>query len=206
MAPPFSVFLLYRKLQWKMTKKELRKIYREKRESLTLGAKHAMLAGMQECFREIPIISKARVFSYKTITARNEVDTSVFEELLSTEYDAAAFCYPAIPSDGGAMEAYLDNEEITWEEVGFGLTQPASGKMVSPHEIDIVLVPLLAFDCNGQRLGYGKGFYDGYLSRCRPDVLSIGLSWFEPEQTLPEIGAHDVPLKYCVTPQRLYVF
>jgi 5-formyltetrahydrofolate cyclo-ligase len=189
-----------------MTKKELRKTYREKRENLTLAGRHALLADMQECFREIQLISKALVFSYKAMTARNEVETSVFEELLATEYDAASFCYPAIPAGGGAMEAYLDNEEITWEEVAFGLTQPASGKMVSPHEIDIVLVPLLAFDCQGQRLGYGKGYYDGFLARCRPDVISIGLSWFAPEQTLPEIGAHDVPLKYCVTPQRLYVF
>ncbi len=189
-----------------MTKKELRKIYREKRESLTLGAKHAMLADMQECFREIPLMVKALVFSYKTMAARNEVETSVFEELLSTEYDAASFCYPAIPAGGGAMEAYLDNEETIWEEIAFGLTQPASGKMVTPQEIDIVLVPLLAFDSHGQRLGYGKGYYDGYLYRCRPDVISIGLSWFAPEQTLPEIGAHDVPLKYCVTPQRIYVF
>lgn len=189
-----------------MTKKALRKIYKEKRGLLTLGAKHAMLAAMQECFREIPLMAKALIFSYKTMAARNEVETSVFEELLATEYDAMEFCYPAIPSNGGAMEAYLDNGEIAWEEVGFGLTQPASGKIVAPYEIDIVLVPLLAFDSHGQRLGYGKGYYDGYLSRCRQDVLSIGLSWFEPEQTLPEIGAHDVPLKYCVTPQRLYVF
>ncbi|HSK11967.1 MAG TPA: 5-formyltetrahydrofolate cyclo-ligase, partial [Phnomibacter sp.] len=80
------------------------------------------------------------------------------------------------------------------------------GTLLDPTDIDVILVPLLAFDEQGHRLGYGKGFYDRFLKDCRPDALKIGLSWFEAETALPEIGAHDVPLNYCVTPHRLYVF
>jgi 5-formyltetrahydrofolate cyclo-ligase len=189
-----------------MTKNVLRTQYRQMRASLSLESKHKMLASMQEYFREIPLVRHALVLSYKAMASKHEVDTAVFEEVLSTEYDAASFCYPAVKFGTDKMDAYLDDMDIIWEDAGFGLRQPASGNKVSPEKIDIVLVPLLAFDTRGQRLGYGKGFYDGYLARCRAGVISIGLSWFEPEQTLPEIGAHDVPLKYCVTPQRLYVF
>lgn len=206
MEPPSSVFFNYRKAREKMTKKELRKQYRAQRETLTLSAKHAMLASMQETFRAIPITRGAIVLSFKAMAAKHEVDPSVFEEVLSEEYGAVSFCFPAVHFGEGEMHAYLDDEQITWEEVPFGLSQPASGNIISPEKIDLVLVPLLAFDEAGNRLGYGKGFYDRFLSKCRPDVLSIGLSWFEAEQTLPEIGPHDVPLKYCVTPQRLYVF
>ena len=206
MEPPYSVFLNCLKLKRKMNKKALRKQYREMRNVLSPAAKHAMLAGMQDFFREIPLIPKALVLSYKAIASKNEVDPSVFEEVLSTEYDAVSFCFPSVYFEEGEMDAYLEDEQVTWEEVKFGLSQPASGNIVSPEKIDIVLVPLLAFDCQGNRLGYGKGFYDRFLARCRPGVVSIGLSWFEAEQTLPEISSHDVPLKYCVTPQRLYVF
>jgi len=189
-----------------MTKRELRKHYRARRETLTLSAKHAMLAAMQENFRAIPIPLGANVLSFKPMAAKHEVDPAVFEEVLSAEYGAVSFCFPAVHFGEGEMHAYLDDEQITWEDVPFGLRQPATGNIISPEKIDLVLVPLLAFDDSGNRLGYGKGFYDRFLSKCRPDVLSIGLSWFEAEQTLPEIGTHDVPLKYCVTPQRLYVF
>jgi 5-formyltetrahydrofolate cyclo-ligase len=189
-----------------MSKKDLRKKYLEMRQGIGLSGRHGMLAEMQEFFREISITKGAKVLSYCAMTAKNEVDPSVFEELLASEYEAAAFAFPAVRFGTGEMEAYLDNEHLVWEEVAFGLTQPASGTLLNPLEIDVVLTPLLAFDLAGYRLGYGKGFYDRYLNRCRPDVISIGLSWFEAEQSIPEIGAHDVPLKYCVTPQRLYVF
>ncbi len=189
-----------------MTKRDLRKLYLERRSTLSLSSKHAMLAAMQDFFRQIPLLQGARIMSFKAMTARHEVDPSVFEELLFTEYEAASCSFPAVHFEEDEMHAYLDDGDITWQEVRFGLTQPASGNLIAPANLDIILVPLLAFDVMGNRLGYGKGFYDRFLAKCRPGVLSIGLSWFEAEQSLPEIGPHDVPLKYCVTPQRLYVF
>lgn len=189
-----------------MTKKALRKQYLENRKSLSRQEMHVMLAGMQEFFRQIPIPARSLVMSFKPMAAKQEVDAAIFEEMLSNEFEAENFCFPSVRFESGEMEAYLDDEKLTWEDVAFGLQQPAGGTLVNPPDIDVVLTPLLAFDTAGYRLGYGKGFYDRFLSRCRPDVLTIGLSWFEAEQSIPEIGAHDVPLKYCVTPQRLYVF
>jgi 5-formyltetrahydrofolate cyclo-ligase len=72
--------------------------------------------------------------------------------------------------------------------------------------MDVVFVPLLAFDENGQRVGYGKGFYDRFLNECKEDVITVGLSFFEAENELIEANATDVPLRYCVTPERVYEF
>ena len=88
----------------------------------------------------------------------------------------------------------------------FGIAEPAGGNKISPKEIDLVLVPLLAFDQKGYRVGYGKGFYDKFLSECRMDVIKIGLSFFEAEEQIADINQFDISLNYCVTPKRIYDF
>jgi 5-formyltetrahydrofolate cyclo-ligase len=70
----------------------------------------------------------------------------------------------------------------------------------------MVIVPLLAFDKQGNRLGYGKGFYDRFLSDCRPDVIKAGTSYFEPEERFEELDQYDVPLDLCITPNNIWKF
>jgi 5-formyltetrahydrofolate cyclo-ligase len=188
------------------TKKAIRKACMEKRAALSLPAMHGMLASMVENLLQIPFPQADIAMAYKAIPGKNEVPTEVFEEVLSEERLVKRFCYPAVDFSLNEMKAYLYDEQLIWEDAPFGLLQPRSGTLIPPESIDIVLVPLLAFDENGNRLGYGKGFYDRFLVNCRQETLKIGLSWFEPETLLPEIGIYDVPLNYCITPQRLYVF
>lgn len=70
----------------------------------------------------------------------------------------------------------------------------------------MVFVPLLAFDKNGDRVGYGKGFYDKFLKECKPEIIKIGLSFFEPEEKIDGIFEEDIKLDYCVTPNEIYTF
>ena len=72
--------------------------------------------------------------------------------------------------------------------------------------IDVVFVPLLAFDTNGNRVGYGKGFYDKFLSQCQPETIKIGLSFFEAEEEIADVYQDDIRLDYCVTPNKIYDF
>jgi len=73
--------------------------------------------------------------------------------------------------------------------------------------LDMVLVPMLAFDMAGNRLGYGKGFYDRFLSLVRPKCLIVGLCYEEGkvETGLP-IEKTDIPMDFVVTEQRVYQF
>ena len=75
-----------------------------------------------------------------------------------------------------------------------------------PAEIDLVFVPLLAFDKKGFRVGYGKGFYDKWLAGCRPDCIKVGFSYFEPVESIDDRHEFDVPLNLCITPHNVYVF
>ena len=71
-----------------------------------------------------------------------------------------------------------------------------------PSEVDVVLVPGLAFDEGGHRVGYGRGFYDRFLALCRPDCLKVGLSYFEPISQITDIHAGDIRLDLLITPER----
>jgi len=87
----------------------------------------------------------------------------------------------------------------------YGIPEPIGGIAVAPTQIEVVFVPLLAYDLTGNRIGYGKGYYDRFLAQCNPECLFIGLSFFPPEEQIPT-EATDVKLHYCVSPEKVYSF
>ena len=80
----------------------------------------------------------------------------------------------------------------------FGVEEPQSGGMVVP---DLLLVPLLAFDPRGHRLGYGGGFYDRTLAALRAagPVRALGLAYAAQQVPRVPSGRHDAPLDAIVT-------
>ncbi|MFT4031143.1 MAG: 5-formyltetrahydrofolate cyclo-ligase, partial [Siphonobacter sp.] len=79
----------------------------------------------------------------------------------------------------------LNHYELTsstqMEENQWGIPEPVDTpeRRILDEAIDLVLIPLLAFDKQGYRVGYGMGFYDRFLAKCRLNVLKVGLSFFE---------------------------
>jgi 5-formyltetrahydrofolate cyclo-ligase len=80
------------------------------------------------------------------------------------------------------------------------------GTITDAIVIDMVFVPLLIFDKQGCRVGYGRGFYDKYLQQCRPECLKVGFCYFEPIDVIEGTREFDVPLNLCITPNNAYVF
>ncbi len=189
-----------------MTKKQLRKIYIDKRQDISLPDMHLLIASMLEHFQQIPLTLVHYLLSFKASTAKLEIPVHFFEEYIRTENREAIICFPRADFQTSEMEAYEDNDNLQWEQASFGIEQPCAGDLVLPAQLDCVLIPLLAFDERGYRVGYGRGFYDRYLKRCRQDVIKIGVSFYEAEPIISDTNEYDVPLSYCVTPQRLYVF
>ena len=83
---------------------------------------------------------------------------------------------------------------------------PLTSEKISPEDTDIVLVPLLAFDRKGYRVGYGGGYYDRFLPQTRPDCIKMGLSLFEEVHEIEDTDEFDIPLDACITPEKLYDF
>mgnify|MGYP003575184065 FL=1 len=88
----------------------------------------------------------------------------------------------------------------------WGITEPVSGVEVLPEQLDIVLIPLLVYDKKGNRVGYGKGFYDRFLSECRSDAMKVGLSFFEPVDLISDANELDIPLDACISPKGIFTF
>ena len=86
------------------------------------------------------------------------------------------------------------------------IPEPKQGIPTPTDKIALVIVPLLAFDKSGARVGYGKGFYDKFLKGCRPDCKKIGLSFFEPIEQISDTNEFDINLTHCITPNKLYQF
>src|SRR5207253_1373213 len=97
----------------------------------------------------------------------------------------------------------LDTElvENIWK-----IHEPSHDEYVEKSRIDAVIWPLLCFDKGGHRVGYGKGFYDKFLTQCRPDCKKTGLSYFAPIDQIDDVGAHDITLDYCITPEQIFEF
>lgn len=104
------------------------------------------------------------------------------------------------------MTHFLLTDNTTIKKNRYDIPEPVDGLEVPVSKIDVVFVPLFAFDEKGNRVGYGKGFYDNFLAKCKPDVLKIGLSFFESETLILNVLPTDIQLDLCVTPTRIYNF
>lgn len=191
-----------------MTKKELRKQYKEKRSSLSESEYQ------QRCERIVEKVLENFDFStihylhlFLPIRIQKEIDTFPLIEQLQSKYPQLRLVVPRVVPNSFEMEHYLyDVATITLSEWGIPEPMPDSSQKVSPQKIDTVLLPLLVFDEKGNRVGYGKGFYDRFLTECRPEVQKIGLCLEEAVPLIEEVGEWDIPLDFCVSPQRCYEF
>lgn len=191
-----------------MTKKELRKQYKEKRNSLSESEYQ------QRCERIVEKVLENFDFStihylhlFLPIRIQKEIDTFPLIEQLQLKYPQLRLVVPRVVPNSFEMEHYLyDVATITLSEWGIPEPMPDSSQKVSPQKIDTVLLPLLVFDEKGNRVGYGKGFYDRFLTECRPEVQKIGLCLEEAVPLIEEVGEWDIPLDFCVSPQRCYEF
>ena len=106
----------------------------------------------------------------------------------------------------GTLSHFLLTENTQLRRNAYDIPEPVDGIEVPESKLDVVFIPLLAFDTKGNRVGYGKGFYDRFLAKCRPETLKIGVSLFEAVPEITDASAEDIRLDYCVTPERVYSF
>lgn len=134
-----------------------------------------------------------------------EPDTWLIIDRLKREFQHIRIAVPKIDPSTNTIKSFLFEGMHQLKQNQWGIDEPASGKEIFPDEFDLILVPLLAFDKRGHRVGYGKGFYDKFLSQCKPNAQRVGLSFFEPVDKI-QSELTDVALTHAITPKNFFSF
>ena len=194
-----------------MNKKELRIKYKALRQQLLLDEieeKSLAIANRLLQLNTVPngrqVWDKTYFHLFLTIKEQKEVDTEFILQILAGKDKEIVVSKSDFESR--EMTHYLLTDNTKFKKNQYNIAEPVDGLQVPTSKMDVVFVPLLACDKKGNRVGYGKGFYDNFLSKCREDVIKIGLSFFEPEELIDDVSQSDIRLDYCVTPIAIYVF
>lgn len=187
-----------------MNKKELRAKYKDLRKELSINEIEDKSLAIANRMLQLDIWDKTYFHLFLTIEEQHEVETEFVLHVLAgydKEIVVARTNFETLE-----MTNYLLTDNTKFQKNEYNIYEPVDGIEVPNAKIDVVFVPLLAFDKKGNRVGYGKGFYDKFLSKCKEDVIKIGLSFFEAEEIIDDVFEGDIRLDYCITPTTNYVF
>ena len=166
----------------------------------------------ENLFRQFPVAEWRWLHLFLPLVSKNEPDTWVIVRRVWGEAMRLRLAVPVVQADGASLRHYELMPETQLTRTRWGIDEPvpdaATTPEVAPALLDAVLVPLLAFDATGHRVGYGGGFYDRFLAQCRPDCAFIGLSVLDepPVPAIADVLPTDIRLTACLTPGGLWRF
>ena len=189
---------------FKMKKAELRKLIKSNRKKIS---KEELLifsdAIMQHLLGGFEWKDKL-VNLFLPIQKHNEIDLNPLK--VKIEGLGGQVCINRSDFETFDLTPILWDEKLIVQENNFGIPEPINGKELKLQDIDIVIVPLLAFTREGHRLGYGKGFYDRFLSKTGPSCIHIGICHYDEPHQIDDIGEKDIALGYLISPEGLRTF
>ena len=191
-----------------MIKEALRILYKQKREELAAPIKLQLDDLLLIQFQQLAIDIPSNIMSYKIKNKSNEFDPQLVIDYCYFKNLGIKLSLPRMLPDfnSAAMVAEQVGANTQFFINAFGIPEPNGGYEISPELIDLVIVPLLCFDQSGNRVGYGKGYYDRFLKNCRKDCIKIGFSYFSPIASIDDTNEFDIPLDYGISPDAIHEF
>lgn len=187
----------------KHTKPALRDLYLKKRMALSMDEHQDLSFSVaNECLK-LPIWDYQYFHLFLPMTSKAEIDSSLVLTLLQGR-DKEVILPKVI--DDLDLQHILLTDSTRIETNAWKIPEPIQGIPFDPKLLDVIFIPLLICDLRGHRVGYGKGYYDRFLKECRPESLKIGLSFFDPIPLIEDIYEGDIPLDYCVCPEKTHKF
>lgn len=187
-----------------MLKAELRKKYKALRKALSTNHIDDLSMAIANQLLKLPIWDLSFYHIFLAIEEQKEVNTDYILNILSGKDKHIVISKSDFETRNMAHFLLTDSTIIKKNE--YNIPEPIDGIEILNDKIEVVFIPLLAFDKKGHRVGYGKGFYDKFLSECKPETIKIGLSFFEAETEITNVFESDITLDYCVTPTNIYKF
>jgi len=185
-----------------MFKKDLRLNYGQLRKNVAQEKlqEHSIQIANQMLSLSIWHLDYFHVFM--PISSKKEIDTTPILSILQGK--DKNIIVPKVAKK--SLHHFVLTDNTKFVESKWGVPEPLDGIRIEEDKIEVVFIPLLAFDILGNRVGYGKGFYDRFLKKCRKETIKIGLSLFEAVPIISDITAYDMKLDFCVTPEKIYSF
>lgn len=194
-----------------LTKAALRRAALARRQALSsaeVARRSQQLAEL--LFQHFPVAQWRWLHVFLPLAKKNEPDTWPLIRRVWAGQPAPRLAAPVVQPDGISLKNYELTPATPLLASRWGIPEPVADAAteVVPAQLDAVLVPLLACDRQGQRVGYGGGFYDRLLAQCRPGTRFIGLTILddEPVATLADVLPTDMPLHACLTPGGVWNF
>ena len=164
----------------------------------------------EQLFRHFPVAEWRWLHLFLPLARHNEPDTWPIVRRIRADFMALRLGVPVVQADGISLKNYALSSATLLRENRWGIPEPVADPAteVPPTAFDAVLVPLLAVDATGQRVGYGGGFYDRFLAQCRPGTPFIGLNVLDEVLggRIADVLTTDVPLTACITPSGVWRF
>jgi 5-formyltetrahydrofolate cyclo-ligase len=189
-----------------MQKTILRKEYLEKRKALTpneITEKSALISTAFFTHFDLTMVDNLHIFL--PIIKQNEINTFLIIDTLQKQFPTVSIVVSKSIIETCQLEHYRYDADNLLENK-WGILEPIPTKLIPETDISLVLIPLLIFDKEGNRVGYGKGFYDRFLKKCKSEVLKIGLCLEEPIAKIEDINRFDIKLDFCITPKTVFNF
>ena len=184
------------------SKTVLRALFLEKRLALSKAVHEARSFTIANHCLQLPIWDQEYIHLFLPIEGKAEIDTTLILTLLQGRDKQVVL--PKV--NGNSLQHILLTDSTKLRKNQWGILEPEQGIEVPVRQLDVVFIPLLAWDKKGQRVGYGKGFYDSFLADCKQAVIKIGLSLFEGINEIEGTRPEDVQMDYCVHPEGITAF
>ncbi|MCF2221871.1 5-formyltetrahydrofolate cyclo-ligase [Chryseobacterium sp. PS-8] len=186
-----------------MLKAELRKKYMQKRKALSIDEAFLLSEKIFNNFIEYfkPFQSQ-KIHICIPIEKFKEINTQIFIDYFLSQ-KIRVFVPKIIETKLISVEIFSDTE---YELNSWGISEPVSNEDSGVSDFDFVITPLLYCDYKGNRVGYGKGFYDSFFETLSERTKKIGVNYFNPEENIDDVWENDIPLDYLVTPDDVLSF
>lgn len=184
-----------------MTKDQLRREFIHKRNRILQNEYDELCHQLLDQFTRLDFTGVSCIHMFLPIRKRKEPDTLLIRDWLKAERPEIQIAFPKTNFADHTMQSFADDTDLRLEINAFDIPEPVTGTEINPDVIDLMLVPLLAFDKQGYRVGYGKGFYDRFMTRCKPGTQFVGLCFWGPVDQITDLNQFDQKMTACVTPE-----
>ena len=182
-----------------MKKQELRALYKQKRNNLT----EIQIKGLQENIYQqiynLDLSTVKNVHLFLSMPKFKEIDTTPLVTYFRNKNKRIVVSKCNF-KDNTLSHFYLE-EDTVLSLNKFGVLEPVAAELVEENKLDLIFIPMLISDDKKFRVGYGKGFYDRFLSNCRKDAKFIGLNFFPPIKAIEDKNEFDIPLHQVIYPK-----